>query len=236
MRSGSSVVAAGPGNPPVVVDETADLDRAARGIIKGASLDNNIICLDEKVLIVVESVAEELRKSLKRHGAFELSASQMDRLADRAIPKGRPARDCVGKNAGVIIDNIGLPGNPGLRLAFGVVDEAHPWVQTEQLMPIIPMVRVADVDEAIECAYRVEHRCFHTAVMYSTNIESLHRMARRCNCSIFVKNAIAVAGIGFGGEGHASFTIASPTGHGVTSARHFARERRCTIKEYFRIL
>lgn len=236
MRSGKSVVAAGPGNPPVVVDETADLDRAARGIIKGASLDNNIICLDEKVLIVVESVAAELRKTLKRHGAFELSSSQMDRLADRAIPKGRPARDCVGKNAGVIIDAIGLPGNPGLRLAFGDVPEKHPWVQTEQLMPIIPMVRVADVDEAIECAYRVEQQCLHTAVMYSTNIESLHRMARRCNCSIFVKNSIAVAGIGFGGEGHASFTIASPTGHGVTSARSFARDRRCTVKDYFRIV
>lgn len=236
MRSGSSVVAAGPGNPPVVVDETADLDRAARGIIKGASLDNNIICLDEKVIVVVESVADELRKTLKRHGAFELSPSQMDRLADRAIPKGRPARDCVGKNAGVIVEKIGLGGNPNLRLAFGVAEEAHPWVQTEQLMPILPMVRVPDVREAIECAYRVEHNYFHTAVMYSTNIENLHQMARRCNCSIFVKNSIAVAGIGFGGEGHASFTIASPTGHGVTSARHFARERRCTIKEYFRIL
>ncbi len=236
MRSGSSVVAAGPGNPPVVVDETADLDRAARGIIKGASLDNNVICLDEKVIVVVEAVADELRKTLKRHGAFELSPSQMDRLEDRAIPEGRPTRDCVGKNAGVIIEKIGLPGNPGLRLAFGVVEEAHSWVQTEQLMPIVPMVRVADVDAAIEAAFRIEHNFFHTAVMYSTNIENLHRMARRCNCSIFVKNAIAVAGIGFGGEGHASFTIASPTGHGVTSAKHFARERRCTIKEYFRIL
>ena len=68
------------------------------------------------------------------------------------------------------------------------------------------------------------------------NIENMHRMSRRCNCSIFVKNAVAVAGIGFGGEGHASFTIASPTGHGVTSARHFTRERRCTVKEYFRIV
>jgi acyl-CoA reductase-like NAD-dependent aldehyde dehydrogenase len=236
MRNGKSVVAAGPGNPPVVVDETADLDRAARGIIQGASLDNNIICLDEKVLIAVASIADELTKCLKRHGAFQLNHSQMDRLADRAIPEGRPARDCVGKNAGVIIDYIGLGGNPGLRLAFGEVEEEHPWVQHEQLMPIIPLVRARDVDEAIEMAYRVEHNFFHTAVMYSTNIENLHRMARRCNCSIFVKNSIAVAGIGFGGEGHASFTIASPTGHGVTSARHFTRERRCTVKDYFRIL
>lgn len=236
MRSGKSVVGAGPGNPPVVVDETADLNRAARGIIQGASLDNNVICLDEKVIIAVDSVADELAKCLKRHGAFQLNRSQMDRLADRAIPKGRPARDCVGKNAGIIIEYIGLGGNPGLRLAYGEVEEEHPWVQHEQLMPIIPLVRAADVDDAIEMAYRVEHNFFHTAVMYSTNIENLHRMARRCNCSIFVKNAIAVAGIGFGGEGHASFTIASPTGHGVTSARHFARERRCTVKDYFRIL
>ncbi len=236
MKNGKSVVAAGPGNPPVVVDETADLNRAARGIIEGASLDNNIICLDEKVTIAVESVADELVKCLKRHGAFRLNQSQADRLADRAVPGGRPARDCVGKNAGVILDYIGLGGNPGLRLAFCEVEEEHPWVQHEQLMPIMPVVRAPDVDQAIEMAYRVEHNFFHTAVMYSSNIENLHRMARRCNCSVFVKNAIAVAGIGYGGEGHTSFTIASPTGHGVTSARHFSRERRCTVKDYFRIV
>ena len=236
MKSGKKVVAAGPGNPPVVVDETAHLDVAARGIIKGASMDNNLICLDEKVIIAVEDIADKLKKELKRHGAVELNRSQMDRLAEKAIPKGRPNREFVGKNAGVILDAIGLGGNPELRLAFGEVEEEHPWVQVEQLMPIIPFVRAPDVESAIEMAYRVEQQNFHTAVMYSTNIESLDRMARRCNCTIFVKNAPAVAGIGFGGAGYCSFTIASPTGEGVTTAISFSRERRCTLKDYFRIV
>ena len=59
------LIAAGAGNPPVVVDETADLARAAQSIVKGASFDNNIICADEKVLIVVDSVADELMRLME---------------------------------------------------------------------------------------------------------------------------------------------------------------------------
>jgi aldehyde dehydrogenase len=85
-------------------------------------------------------------------------------------------------------------------------------------------------------AYKLEGGCFHTAVMHSKNIEYLHRMAVRMNTSIFVKNGPAYAGLGLTGEGPASFTIASPTGEGVTTARHFTRTRRCVVTGYFRIV
>ena len=65
-------------------------------------------------------------------------------------------------------------------------------------------------------------------------------MLASCCCSSasssFVKNAPSVAGLGFGGEGFTSFTIASPTGDGLTTARTFTRERRCTLAGYFRIV
>lgn len=245
MASGKKVIGAGPGNPPVVVDGTADLDQAAQGIIKGASLDNNIVCIAEKEIIAVEEIADELRRRMQKHGAFFLSphhVRQLEKLVldwDNLDSRGRPkypARRFVGKNASVILEAAGVSVGSEVRLAFCEVDENHPFVQVELLMPLIPMVRAANVDEAIEMAKRVEHGNGHTAVMYSKNIDHLHRMAREINTSIFVKNAPSYAGLGLGGEGYTSFTIASPTGEGLTTCRTFSRIRRCTLKDHFRIV
>lgn len=238
MSCGKKAICGGPGNPPVVVDETADIGRAARGIIDGASFDNNIICSDEKEVVVVKDVAERLKQELKRIGALELSETQLNRLGHVIFEDGGKHinKRWVGKNVGVILREIGLNVPDECRLAFCEVEERHPLVQHEQLMPIMPIVRVKGWEDAIECARRVEHGYGHTAVMYSTHIEHMHRMARTINTCIFVKNAPNFAGLGFGGEGYTSWTIAHPTGEGLTTAVHFTRERRCTLKDYFRIV
>ena len=147
-----------------------------------------------------------------------------------------PNKDFIGKNAAVIARQIGVNAGDELRLLVAEVDEKHPFVQLEMLMPVLPLVRAPDAAEAIAMAKRVEHGFGHTAVMYSRNIDHLHAMARTINTSIFVKNASNLAGLGYGGEGYTSFTIASPTGEGLTTVRNFTRERRCTLKEYFRIV
>ena len=85
-------------------------------------------------------------------------------------------------------------------------------------------------------AVQVEHGFGHTALMFSRNIDKLSEMARRINTSIFVKNGPSFAGLGMGGEGYSSFTIASPTGEGMTTARSFTRFRRCTLIDAFRIV
>lgn len=237
MSSGKKVIAAGPGNPPVVVDETADLDQAAKGIIAGASLDNNIVCIAEKEIIVVESVADALIAALKKHGAFQLTPQQIRQLEPIVIDGKYPNKKFVGKNVSVILREIGVAVGDNVRLAFGEVsDESHPFVQVEMLMPVLPLVRARNVDDAIAMAKRVEHGFCHTAVMYSKNIDNLHRMACEVNTSIFVKNAPSYAGLSLGGEGYTSFTIASPTGEGLTTAVDFSRVRRCTLKEHFRIV
>ncbi len=237
MSSGKRAIAAGPGNPPVVVDETADLNRAAEGIVRGASLDNNIICIAEKVLIAVNEIADALKREIKKRNVIELSGKDIKRLEQLIITSDNHInRAFIGKNPSVILGEIGIKVGDEVRLVLCEVDEKHPFVQHEQLMPVLPMVRAHNVDEAIEMARRVEHGYGHTAVMYSTNIEKMHKMARVCDTSIFVKNAPSVAGIGGGGEGYTSFTIASPTGEGLTTALSFSRERRCTLKEYFRIV
>lgn len=237
MNSGKKVIAAGPGNPPAVVDETADLDRAAAAIVKGASIDNNIICTAEKEIIAVSSIADELTRKLTGKGCLLLDDRQV-RALERVILDGdHTNKQWVGKDASHIAAQIGLRGHGSdLRLLLCQVDEQHPFVQHELLMPVIGLVRVRDATEAIAMAIRVEHGFGHTAVMHSTNVNNLSAMARVCNASIFVKNDCNLAGLGLGGEGYTSFTIASPTGEGLTTAVHFTRERRCTLKEAFRFV
>ena len=240
MNSGKKVIAAGPGNPPAVVDATADLENAARNIVLGASIDNNIICTAEKEVVAVASIADALKERLAAHGAVFVNDKQLAELEKLVLHQGsggaHPNKDWIGKNAGLIAKKIGLRGDDDLRLVMAEVDEKHPFVQLEMLMPVLPLVRVADAAAAIACAKRVEHGFGHTAVMYSRDIAHLHAMARTINTSIFVKNASNLAGLGYGGEGYTSFTIASPTGEGLTTVANFTRERRCTLKEYFRIV
>ncbi len=237
MNSGKKTIGAGPGNPPAVVDETANLARAADAIVRGASIDNNIICTAEKEIIAVDSIADELIRQLTRKGCLLLDARQVRDLERVVLEGDSTNKKFVGKNASVIAEQIGLRGHgPDLRLLLCDVPEQHPFVQHELLMPVIGLVRVRDAAEAIAAAIRVEHGFHHTAVMHSTNIDNMAAMARVCNCSIFVKNDCNLAGLGLGGEGYTSFTIASPTGEGLTTAVHFTRERRCTLKEAFRFV
>jgi len=238
MNSGKKVVAAGPGNPPVVVDESADIKRAARGILAGASFDNNLICCDEKEVFAVGAIFDGLRKELKAAGAYELSETQMSRLTRNLIdPDGQhPNKDFVGKNVSVILDSIGLKVGDDVRLAFGVVDEKHPLVRVEQLLPVIPLVKAKDSCEAIEMALRAEQGLGHTSSIYSRNIDNMHHMARVMDTCIFVKNGPNYVGLGGDGEGFTSWTIAHPTGEGLTCAIHFVRTRRCALQDYFRIV
>jgi acyl-CoA reductase-like NAD-dependent aldehyde dehydrogenase len=220
-----------------VVDETADLDKAARGIVAGHSIDNNIICTAEKEVIVVDRVADVLKQKMVENGAYLLPPALLKRLESVVLHEGHSNKDWVGKDARKILERIDHPVAGDPRCILVEVDsEDHPFIQQELLMPVLGLVRVRDVNEGIAMAKRVEHGYRHTAVMYSRNIEALHVMARMMDCSIFVKNAPNFAGLGQGGEGYTSFTIASPTGEGLTTVRNFTRERRCTLKEYFRIV
>lgn len=240
LASGKRAVCAGPGNPPAIVDETADLAKAARDIVRGASLDNNIVCVVEKVIIAVEAVAERLMQLLEENGARRLGAEEFRKLTPHLFEGGParrlPNRKLVGRDAAVILSAAGLSCPPEARVAFAEAAADHPLVLTEQLMPVLPVVRAGDVGEAIRLAVRIEGGRRHTAVMHSKDIEALSAMARACNCSLFVKNAPSFAGLGLEGEDYCSYTIASPTGEGLTCARHFTRERRCTLKDYFRIV
>lgn len=244
MNSGKKVIAAGPGNPPVVVDETADLEKAARSIVDGATVDNNICCTSEKEIIVVNAVADELKRHMKAYKTVELTGSQIDAVTDLVLDewKGVGCKDAVlnrkfvGKSALTILKELGISAPADTRLILIETPNDHPLVWKEQMMPVMPLVRVRDVDEAIEFAKEVEQACYHTAIMHSRNIEKLSKMARYMNTTIFVKNGPSYAGLGFGGEGSTAWTLASPTGEGPTTPKTYTRPRRCVLVDSFRIV
>ena len=242
LRSGKRAIVAGPGNPPVVVDETADLDRAARCIIQGAAYDNNLLCIAEKEVFVVESVFDEMMAAMRRAGALELNAEQIARLTSQAITTAGDdnhqvaAKDFIGKDASVLAAAAGASCSKDCELVFGETDEHHPMVSVEQMMPFVPFVRARDVDHAIELAKHYEHGFRHTAIIHSRNVSNMTKMGRALDTTLFVKNGPCMAGLGLGGEGYLSFSIAGPTGEGVTTPITFTRERRCSMIDELRVV
>jgi len=242
MNSGKRAICAGPGNPPVVVDETADIDKAARDIILGASTDNNVICTDEKEVLAVASITDALIASMGRQGAYVVPRERLSEL-ERAVfeetrgprKRGKVDKNLIGKNASAILAKMGVSVPDSVRLVVAEVDEDHPLLWTEQMMPVMGVCRVPNANRAIDLAVEIEGGNRHTAVMHSKNLDNLSRMAKACDCSIFVKNGRSQAGLGLDGEGYCSFTIASPTGEGMTGPRSFSRWRRCVLVDHFRI-
>ena len=238
LSSGKKAIGAGAGNPPVIVDDTADVLKAGIDIVKGASFDNNLPCIAEKECFVFDSVAGKLIDSMTQNGAYLLKGDMVDKLLSTVLVKNDKKysinKDWVGKDAGKILKAIGIDADP--RLIICEVPACHPFVSVEMMMPILPIVRVKDIDEAIELAVKAEHGCRHSAHIHSKNVDRLTRFAREVETTIFVKNAPSYAGIGAGGEGYTTFTIAGPTGEGLTAAHSFTRQRRCVLVDGFHIV
>ncbi len=232
LRSGKKAIGAGAGNPPVVVDQTADIAKAAADIVNGASFDNNLPCTAEKEIVAVDAIADLLMFNLVKNGAYQITDQAIiDKLVDMVVnvDKHAPKTEWVGKHALKILESLGVNAPSDTRLIVCEVDRNHPFVQCELMMPILGMVRVSDVDEAIDLACELEHGNRHTAIMHSRDVRNLTRMGRKIQTTIFVKNGPSYNGIGIGGEGFPTFTIAGPTGEGLTSPRSFARRRRCVM-------
>jgi len=238
MASGKKVIAAGPGNPPVIVDETAEIAEAAEDIAFGASFENNVLCIAEKEVFVVDKVADELKEEMSKHNAYELSKKDMEKVVNIIFLEkdGNKIvnKKYIGKNAEIIAKDAGIAVPANTRLLFGETDFNHPLVQHEQLMPVLPIVRVKDWQEALDCAIKSEHGFHHTSMMHSTNIERLMIAAKLINTTIFIENGHSLSGLGFQGEGYTSMTIAGPTGEGVTGPWSFVRQRRYVMIDPFR--
>ena len=245
LSSGKKAIGAGAGNPPVIVDDTADIRKAGKDIIDGCCFDNNLPCIAEKEVFAFANIADQLIAEMQRNGAYLITQEQADQLAtivleEKTNKAGKTfktvSRHCVGRDADVLLAKIGIQVDKSVRCIICDTYFMHEFVQHELMMPILPIVRVDNIEQAIELAVKAEHGNRHTAHMHSKNIDHLSAFAKAVETTIFVKNAPSYAGIGFGGEGHTTFTIAGPTGEGITSARSFTRKRRCVLADNFRII
>ncbi len=237
MSTGKKAIGAGAGNPPVVVDETANVEKAAIDIVNGCSFDNNVPCVAEKEVFAVDQICDYLIHYMKLNGAYEIKdRNTIQKLLELVTNEnGGPKVSFVGKNASYILSKLGINVDDNIKIIIMEVDKDHHFVKEEMMMPILPIVRTRDVDEAIEYAYVAENGNRHTAIMHSKNVDKLTKMARLLETTIFVKNAPSFAGLGVGGEGNTTFTIAGPTGEGLTTAKSFCRKRRCIMVDAFNI-
>lgn len=243
LRSPKRAIVAGPGNPPVVVDETADLDNAAKSIIAGGAYDNNLLCIGEKEAFVVASIFDEFMEVMARHQAVRLNDKEIAALTKAAFTPSKEDpnkllvnKDLIGLDAAVLAQHAGVKAPADTLLVYGDTDESHPFVDHEQMMPFVPFVRVKDVDTAIALAKKYEHGFRHTSVIHSRNVETISRMGRELDTTLYIQNGPSVAGLGIGGEGFLSFSIATPTGEGVTTPLTFTRQRRSTTVGSMRVI
>lgn len=243
MESRKKAIVAGPGNPPVVVDESACLETAASAIVRGAAYDNNLLCIGEKEVFAVQEIFDALMDAMSRHGGYRLNASQIDALSKLAFtPPTKPGdhyhlnRDLVGLDATKLAELIGVRVPSGTQLLYGETDTSNPFVPEEQMMPFVPFVRCKNFSHGVELAVEYEHGFRHTSLIHSRNVRHMTRMGREMDTTLFVKNGPSMAGLGLGGEGYLSFSIATPTGEGVTNPMTFTRQRRCALIDDLRVI
>ena len=244
MKSGKRSICAGPGNPPVLVDGTGCLKKAARDILQGGGYDNNLLCIGEKQVFVLEQYADKLIEGLKLAGGVQLNSAQLAKLAAAAFTTSKDAGGCshavlnrklVGADASVLANIAGASAPAGAPMVFAETDVDHEFVMEEQMMPMLPVVRVKNIEQAIEFAKKSEHGYKHSAIIHSLNVDHMTIMARALDTTLFVKNGPSVAGLGLGGEGYLSYSIATTTGEGITNPGTFTRTRRCVMVDNLRI-
>ena len=232
LSSGRRGIGAGAGNPPALVDETADVRKAAEDIVNGCTFDNNLPCIAEKEIVAVDAVASELMHYMvEEQGCYLASADEIEKLVNTVLtPKGLN-RKCVGRDAKTLLGMIGVTVPDNIRCITFEGEKEHPLISKELMMPILGVVRAKDFEDAVEKAVWLEHGNRHSAHIHSKNIDHITTYAKAIDTAILVKNAPSYAALGFGGEGFCTFTIASRTGEGLTSASTFTKRRRCVMSD-----
>lgn len=245
MQTGKRAICAGPGNPPVLVDDTADIERAGWSVVFGAAYDNNLLCIGEKEVYVLDKVADKFMAAMEKNGAYRLTDAQVERLTKAAFifPEGQGGgcahavvnRDLIGRDPDLLAKAAGANIPAGTQLLYAETSPDHLFVIEEQMMPFIPVIRIKSVEEGIELAKKAEHGFKHSSIIHSRDVKNMTMMARALETTLFVKNGPCVAGLGNGGEGYPNFSIATTTGEGICNPRTFTRVRRCCMVDYLRI-
>ena len=247
MKAGKRAICAGPGNPPVVVDDchALDFDKVAKDIILGGGFDNNLLCIGEKQIIAVGDSYKKTLDALIRNGAVLLNRMQLEKIKKEVFDITDGGGGCshaalnrayVGADAAKLAAIAGLKVDPKLEMLIAETDEDDVFVDEEQMMPLLPIVRAGCFNDAIRIAKASEHNYKHSAMVHTMNVAKMTKMGQAMDTTLFVKNGPSVAGLGMGGEGYISFSIATTTGEGITTPKTFTRFRRCALVDALNII
>ena len=198
----------------------------------GCTFDNNLPCIAEKEIVAVDSIVDELMHYMvNEQGCYLASKEEQDALTNVVLAGGKLNRKCVGRDAKTLLGMIGVTVPDNIRCITFEGPKEHPLIATELMMPILGVVRAKDFDDAVEQAVWLEHGNRHSAHIHSKNVDRITKYAKAIDTAILVKNGPSYAALGFGGEGFCTFTIASRTGEGLTSASSFTKRRRCVMTD-----
>ncbi len=247
MKTGKRAICAGPGNPPVVVDDchALDFDKVAKDIILGGGFDNNLLCIGEKQIIAAGDSYRKTLDALKRNGAVLLNRNQLEKIKQEVFDIKDGGGGCshavlnrayVGADAAKLAAIAGLKVDPKVEMLIAETEEDDIFVEEEQMMPLLPIVRAGCFDDAIRIAKDSEHNYKHSAMVHTMNVARMTKMGQAMDTTLFVKNGPCVAGLGMGGEGYISFSIATTTGEGITTPKTFTRFRRCALVDQLNII
>ena len=230
LTSGKKAIAAGPGNPPVLVDETANIAKAAEDIVNGAVFDNNILCIAEKEIFAVNSIADQLLKELEKNNFYVLKGDEINKVTELVVKdKDHANPDYVGKDAELILKDAGINVSGEIRGAVMDVSFDHPLVMIEQMLPVLPLVRVNSYAEGLDKSLVAEQHFGHTAMFHSNNLERIADFSRKMEVTISVINGPSYAGLDVEGDSNYTHSIAEPTFEGICTPENYTREIRTSI-------
>lgn len=169
-RSGNPAIGVGPGNAPVVVDDSADLKAAAKRIVSSKSFDNSILCTNESTVLAFASIADRLLDAMKAEGAHLCTPDQVAKLRALLFTDTGFNTQMIGKDAEVIARAAGFSA-PGAKILLTPVDMVQPEEKLvrEKLAPVLAFARVAGIDQAISAARSMMRKAGqgHSAVIHS---------------------------------------------------------------------
>jgi acetaldehyde dehydrogenase/alcohol dehydrogenase len=202
--SGTPAIGVGPGNTPVVIDETADLKRAVASILLSKTFDNGVVCASEQAVIAVDAIYDDVRSRFRRHCGYILSAVEADAVRMVLFAYGAVNPAVVGQSAAKIAAMAGIEVPANTQVLIGEVSEIsedEPFAH-EKLSPVLALYRTKDFEEAVDKAADLValQGIGHTSVLYTDQDGQRERInyfsARMKTSRILVNTPSSQGGIG----------------------------------------
>lgn len=201
--SGKPAVGVGPGNTPVIIDDTADIRMAVNSVIHSKTFDYGMICASEQSVTVLESVYDQAKAEFLRRGCYFLNPEELDKVRSTILINGALNAKIVGQPAPVIASMAGIKVPDNTKILIGEVesvDISEPFAH-EKLSPVLAMYKAKTFDEALEKAAQLvaDGGYGHTSSLY-VNVNEKEKIAKHSDamktCRILINTPSSQGGIG----------------------------------------